>query len=172
VPLQRDASVRTTVAFDRGPEGKKTVQDAVMEICKVNFIPYQGDKSAQLADPELRRFIEPIRMNDVTVEQALLAVLNPVGLRFDVDNRGLFLYRPKTENGAGGRPSRPESTDLNKFKEALRKNVTANIDVSPGGSRLSVQYGVIALCKSAGIPYQWTSRRNSPILSAAIHRAA
>jgi len=45
-------------------------------------------------------------------------------------------------------------TPLN-FDELLSKNVTVDIDKSPDGSGLTVQYAVIAVCEAAGVPYKW-----------------
>lgn len=81
-----------TVNVDKGPTGGRlSVQYAIQAICKAANVPYQFKKSAKLADPFRRRFTAAVRIEDVMVEKALLDVLNPVGLRFDLDNNGLFL---------------------------------------------------------------------------------
>ncbi|MHB0945986.1 MAG: ankyrin repeat domain-containing protein [Sedimentisphaerales bacterium] len=43
--------------------------------------------------------------------------------------------------------------DKTAFDQLLSKNVTVDIDKSPDGSGLTVQYAVIAVCKAAGVPY-------------------
>jgi hypothetical protein len=41
------------------------------------------------------------------------------------------------------------------FAEALKKTVSVDIDRSPDGERLTVQFAVMAICRAADVPYQW-----------------
>jgi len=84
-----------TVDIDNSPQNERlTVQYAVIAICEKAGIPYQWEKSAGLADPQRRNFIEPLHIKNISMEKALLDVLTPVGLRYDLDEKGLYLYRP------------------------------------------------------------------------------
>lgn len=49
-----------------------------------------------------------------------------------------------------------EQKDASRYKELLSKSVTVDIDKSPDGSGLTVQYAVIGICETAGVPYQWS----------------
>ena len=92
-----------TVDIKHSPNNKPlTVQYAVIAICKDAGIPYQWEKSAKLADPQRRNFIEPVHIENVTLEKALIDVLSPVGLRYDLDKNGLYLYRPAKQKGFRG----------------------------------------------------------------------
>ena len=84
-----------TVDIDHSPKNDRlSVQYAVIAICKDVGIPYLWEKSAKLADPEQRHYIEPLHIKGVPLKRALLDVLAPVGLRYDLDENGLYLYRP------------------------------------------------------------------------------
>jgi hypothetical protein len=83
-----------SVDIDRSPDGERlTVQFAVMAICDAADVPYQWDKSGTLADPERRQFIEPLHIPGVVAEQAISDILSPVGLKFGLDDNGLYLHR-------------------------------------------------------------------------------
>ena len=47
------------------------------------------------------------------------------------------------------------TTSTEWYKQLLSKKVTVDIDKSPDGNRLTVQYAVIAVCEAAGVPYKW-----------------
>ncbi len=87
--------VEVEVDVERDPEDTRlTVQHACASICAAAGIPFLQEKTAASADPVGRRYISPVRVKGVLAEKALLDVLNPVGLRFDFDETGLFLYFP------------------------------------------------------------------------------
>lgn len=83
-----------SVDIDRSSDGERlTVQYAVMAICEAARVPYQWDKSGTLTDPERRHFIEPVHITGVVAEQAILDILSPVGLKFGLDDNGLYLHK-------------------------------------------------------------------------------
>jgi beta-lactamase regulating signal transducer with metallopeptidase domain len=85
---------RINVDTAQSPAGDRlTIQIAAAAICEAAGIPFDKDTSAKLADPERQRNIPPLKLSEVMAEQALLDVLNPVGLRFDLGPKGLFLHR-------------------------------------------------------------------------------
>jgi carboxyl-terminal processing protease len=45
--------------------------------------------------------------------------------------------------------------EADEYRSSLSKRITANISKSPEGGQLTVQFAVIAICKTAGVPYQW-----------------
>lgn len=109
---------------EKSPDGSGlTVQYAAIAICESAGIPYQWDKSAQLAGPEVRNFISPLHVKDLTAEQALLDLLGPMGLRFDVDQKGLYLYKGPGMNEAtkgGAQPAVDEEKLLQSLTEPQR----------------------------------------------------
>ncbi len=85
-----------TVNIGNSPDGDRlTVQYAVIAVCEAAGVPYNWDKSAKLADPERRRYIEPVNIKDNVAGQALADILVPVGLLYGVDAAGVYLYRPE-----------------------------------------------------------------------------
>jgi beta-lactamase regulating signal transducer with metallopeptidase domain len=125
---------QVTVDIDKSPENTRlSVQYAVMAICKAAGIPYQWDKTAKLADPMRRRYIDPLQVKDVLVEKALLDVLNPVGLRFDLDKDGLYLRYP------GG--FQEESPGRKAVVEAAASSLQREIDAAPTGATVKVPAG-------------------------------
>jgi beta-lactamase regulating signal transducer with metallopeptidase domain len=44
---------------------------------------------------------------------------------------------------------------IEKFKQQLEEPVTVHVDKSPDGDRLTIQYAAMAVCKAAGVPYNW-----------------
>ena len=71
-----------------------TVQFAAMEICKAaGNVPYQFEKSQQLAGQYARGFIEPFQANGIPASQALSSLLAPLNLRYEVDDKGVYLTK-------------------------------------------------------------------------------
>ena len=92
-PLDKEV----TVDVDHSPNNTKlSVQYAVIAVCKAAGIPYQWDKSAELADPERRKYIEPLHITGATAKTVLKEMLEPVGLSYAIDSNGLYLCRPES----------------------------------------------------------------------------
>ena len=72
-----------------------TVQYAVIAICKAAGVPYNWDKSAKLADPQRRNFINPLNLKDKVASQAILDLTSLAGLAYGVDAGGVYLYKPE-----------------------------------------------------------------------------
>jgi len=72
--------------------GGLSIEDAVKAACHEAGIPYVGKKSERLSEPGRRRYIDPVQIKDQTVERVLLDLLNPEGLRFNLEEKGLYLY--------------------------------------------------------------------------------
>jgi len=85
-----------TVHIDKSPDGSRlTIQYAVMAVCKAAGVPYNWDKSAELAEPERRQYIEPVNIENNIASQAIADMLGPVGLLYGVDDKGVYLYKPE-----------------------------------------------------------------------------
>jgi hypothetical protein len=83
-----------TVNAAESPGGERlTVQYAAIAICKAVGVPYQWDKSSSLAGDVCRRFIPPLNVSGVPGKQALTDLLSPLGVRFEVDDSGVYLCR-------------------------------------------------------------------------------
>ena len=84
------------VNVNENPESDTlSVQYAVIAITEAAGISYRWDKSAKLADPQRRQFVKPLNVNGKTTAQALDELLGPVGLKYDIDAEGLYLYNPE-----------------------------------------------------------------------------
>ncbi len=82
-----------TVNVAQSPDGDRlTVQYAAIAIAEEAGVPYQWDKSAQLAHPQRTRYIAPLRIAGKPAAQALADVLGPVELSFGIDENGVYLY--------------------------------------------------------------------------------
>jgi len=91
---------KISVDADKSPDGQAiTVQYAVIAICEKAGVPYQWEKSKQLASPECRQFIASVHIKDIPAEKVITDILAPVKLGFDIDNNGLYLCKPM-KNGA------------------------------------------------------------------------
>ena len=87
-------SNKVTVNIDQSPGGQRlTVQYAVLAVCEPAGVPYQREHSAKLADPERKRFVPPVHVENVPAQQVISGILSPVGLKFGVDDNGLYLHK-------------------------------------------------------------------------------
>jgi len=87
-----DKPVTVNAAQSSGGE-RLTVQYAAIAICKAAGVPYQWDKSASRAGDACRRFIAPLNVNGIPAKQALTDMLAPLGVRFEVDENGIYLSK-------------------------------------------------------------------------------
>ena len=87
-----------TVHINHSPKNDRlSVQYAVMAVCKAAGVPYNWDKSAELADPQRRGYIEPVNIEEKIASQAIADMVGPVGLVYDVDANGVYLYKPAVQ---------------------------------------------------------------------------
>lgn len=81
-----------SVEISKSPSGNRlSVQYGVIAVCKEADVPYNWDKSAELADPQRRQFIEPINVKNKPAKEILENILSPVGLTYELDSDGLYL---------------------------------------------------------------------------------
>jgi RNA polymerase sigma-70 factor (ECF subfamily) len=84
------------VNISTSPDGDRlTVQYAAMEIAKAAGIPYQWQKSQDLAGSKARRYIDSFTAENKKAAEALSELLLPIGLTYGVDENGLFLSTPE-----------------------------------------------------------------------------
>lgn len=85
-----------TVNVATSPDGDRlTIQYAAIAIAEAAGVPYQWDKSAKLADPQMRNYIEPVHVDGNIASQALADLLGPVGLTYKIEPDGIYLYDPQ-----------------------------------------------------------------------------
>jgi hypothetical protein len=134
-----------SVDIDHSPQNNRlSVQYAVMAICEAAGVPYQWDKSAELADPQQRQYTEPVHIKDVSAKDALADILEPAGLSYGLDEGGLYLHKVDSQverAGKVGKADKLASEDLmaegwalwrqrklaeaeKKFKAAAKKDQT------------------------------------------------
>lgn len=72
---------------------KKSVQYIVIDLAQQAGLGYNWNKSFAHTDPECRRFVNGVSINNRTFVQAMATILNPVQLTFEVDDGKVVLYR-------------------------------------------------------------------------------
>jgi len=80
------------VSISHSPENDKlSVQYAVMAVCKAAGVPYNWDRSAKMAEPERRQYIEPVNIEGNIASQVIADMIGPIGLLYSVDANGVYL---------------------------------------------------------------------------------
>jgi tetratricopeptide (TPR) repeat protein len=89
-------NIAITLEAAKSPDGDKlTVQYAIIEICNAINVPYQFKKSLALAGSKARRYIEPVKFENITANKAIDSVLKPLGLNYAIDAYGLYISERK-----------------------------------------------------------------------------
>jgi hypothetical protein len=73
--------------------GRKSVQYVVIDIAGQVGLGYNWDKSAAQADPERRMWVNNLRIKNKTFDAAMQQVLKPAGLRYEIEDGKVVLYR-------------------------------------------------------------------------------
>jgi hypothetical protein len=71
---------------------KKSVQYIVIDLAQQVGLGYNWDKSFAATDPECRRFVYDVPIKDQPFHEAMADILDPVGLRYEVENGEVVLY--------------------------------------------------------------------------------
>ena len=111
-----------------------SVQDIAKTMARQAGVGYNWQKSFDQTNPECRRFVNDARIDAVPFATALQQILGPVGLRYQVENGEVVLYRDANA---------PPPVDV------LEKKI------SYSSGQKSVQYIVIDLAKQVGLGYNW-----------------
>jgi hypothetical protein len=72
---------------------KASVQDIVRSLAEQAGLQYDFQKSFAQTDPVCRRWVEGVAIRDKSCRDALEEILGPVGLRYQVENGTIALYR-------------------------------------------------------------------------------
>lgn len=120
-----------------------SVQDVVRTMAQQAGLGYNWQKSFDQTDPQCRTFLRDVRIDAIPFGTAMQQVLAPVGLRWEVENREVVLYRTSNVLVPDGRSAAASPADV------WDKKVTYSSD------RKSVQYVVIDLAKQVGLGYNW-----------------
>jgi hypothetical protein len=125
-----------------------SVQDVVRTMARQAGLGYNWQKSFDQTDPQCRRWVRDARIEAVPFGTAMQQILDPVGLRYEVVNREVVLYRPPNVV--------PPDVMIGLERSAAPLPVDA-LDrmVSYSSGRKSVQYIVIDLAKQVGLGYNW-----------------
>ena len=125
-----------------------SVQDIVKTMARQAGLGYNWQKSFDQTDPACRRFVQDVRIDSVAFVTAIQQILDPVGLRYQVENGEVVLYRgpnaPSPLTAETPRPAPPPPP-----AGALDRKISYSTD------RKSVQYIVIDLARQVGLGYNW-----------------
>jgi hypothetical protein len=72
---------------------KKSVQYVVIDLAKEVGLGYNWEKSFAQTDPECRKFLFNVSINNQSFDKAMAKILGPVGLRYQVEGSEVVLYR-------------------------------------------------------------------------------
>ncbi len=116
-----------------------SVQDIAQSLAQQVGLQYDWQRSHNQTDPECRQWVRNVAIEGKTCREALEQVLSPVGLRYQVENGTLVLYRDKSKS-AGSNP--------------LEKKVKYS------AQKASVQDVVQALAQQVGLKYDFQTSLN------------
>jgi hypothetical protein len=89
-PASTDPRLETKVSY---ATEKASVQDIVRSLAEQAGLQYDFQKSLAQTDPVCRRWVEGVAIRDKSCRDALEEILGPVGLRYQVENGTIVLYR-------------------------------------------------------------------------------
>jgi hypothetical protein len=81
-------SAPVTYSVDR-----KSVQYVVIDLARAVGLGYNWNKSFSQTDPECRRWVDGLSIRNQPFDKAMRRVLDPVGLRYQVEGTQVVLYR-------------------------------------------------------------------------------
>jgi ABC-type proline/glycine betaine transport system substrate-binding protein len=125
-----------------------SVQDIVKTMARQAGLGYNWQKSFDQTDPQCRKFVRDVRIDAVPFGTAMQQILDPVGLRYQVENEEVVLYRVPDFLA----PGETTGTELSKAPPPApvrEKKITYS------SGEKSVQYIVIDLAKQVGLGYNW-----------------
>ena len=73
--------------------GKKSVQYVVIDLATTVGLGYDWQKSFSQTDPACRKFVEGVSIDNQPFGEAMQRFLEPVGLRCEVEDGRVVLYR-------------------------------------------------------------------------------
>lgn len=139
--------------YPGAPRDHLSVQSAVSMICAQADIPFQGEKSFHATDPFCRQWVSP-EFQDLRVRAALERILGPVGLRYGVDDNGVYLRRGPT----AGQTQEAALENL-KRRVTLKKPYAVRFQ-GKEVTELPVFGATILICQQAGISFNFDRSLN------------
>jgi hypothetical protein len=121
---------------------KKSVQYVVIDLAAKVGLRYNWQKSFAQTDPQCRQWVRDVQMDKVPFAIALRQILDPVGLRYEVEQGEVVLYR------AANAPP-PTDAERPAVPPSAAKVISYTTD------KKSVQYIVIDLAARVGLGYNW-----------------
>lgn len=89
-PATAELRLETKVSY---ATDQASVQDIVMDLAGQAGFRYDFQKSFAQTDPLCRRWVNGVAIRDKSCRDALAEILDPVGLRYQVENGTIVLYR-------------------------------------------------------------------------------
>jgi hypothetical protein len=132
-----------------------SVQDIVQSLAKQAGLKYDRQKSFDQTDPLCRQWVRHVDIEGETCAQALDQILEPVGLRYQMEHGVLVLSRQP----AGPAPT-GESAGEQKPAAADAANPPLERKVKYTSEQASVQDIVQSLAEQAGLRYDWQKSFN------------
>ena len=111
-----------------------SMQDIVQTMARQAGLGYNRQKSFDQTDPQCRCFVRDTRIEAVPFGAAMQQILDPAGLRYEVENGQVVLYRAP---------------------DAVPQADVLEREISYATGKKSVQYIVIDLAKQVGLGYNW-----------------
>jgi len=119
-----------------------SVQDVVRTMAAQASLRYNWQKSFDQTNPLCRRWVRDVRIEAISFEAAMRQVLDPIGLRYEIENNEVVLFRKS--DAIGQIEAEPTSVP---FDAERLINYSTN--------KKSVQYIVIDLAAQIGLGYNW-----------------
>ena len=117
-----------------------SVQDIVRSMAAQAGLGYNWQKSFDQTNPLCRRWVRDVRIEAVSFESAMHRILGPIGLRYEVENGVVVMFR-------GG--------DRIQSAEVAMTPPDAGTLIEYATAKKSVQYIVIDLAAQVGLGYNW-----------------
>jgi hypothetical protein len=72
---------------------RKSVQYVVIDLARAVGLGYNWNQSFSQTDPECRRWVDGLSIRNQPFDKAMKKVLDPVGLRYQVEDNRVVVYR-------------------------------------------------------------------------------
>lgn len=119
-----------------------SVQDVVRTMAAQAGLGYDWQKSFDQTDPLCRRWVRDVRIEAVSFETAMQQILEPVGLRYEIESGLVVLFRAPNA-------IQPADAELSAAPSGAEKLINYSTE------KKSVQYIVIDLAAQVGLGYNW-----------------
>ena len=130
-----------------------SVQDVAKTLALQAGLEYNCQKSFDQTDPLCRRWVRDVRIEAAGFEKAMHQILSPAGLRYEIENGQVVLYRDA--NAPAPNPAVASPEDRVAPLPLLGAPDLRKRPISYSVGEKSVQYVVIDLAKLVGLRYNW-----------------